>query len=82
LILKYGDIPIFREKTCPLSMYVRGKSKDNNTNRKVKRFFTVHNTTMYHRLKRTRRKRPICKDPTVKINFIPPIFLVWYGWYS
>jgi hypothetical protein len=27
-------------------------------------------------------KGPICKDPTVEINSVPPVFLAWYGWYS
>jgi hypothetical protein len=27
-------------------------------------------------------KGPICKDPMVEIYSIPPVFLVWYGWYS
>jgi hypothetical protein len=43
-------------------------------------FFTVHNTTIYHRLKRTlcNRKGSICKDPTVEINSVPLIFcMVW-----
>jgi hypothetical protein len=39
-------------------------------------FFTVHGTTMYHRLKRTHMyKRPKCKDLTVDFNSVAPIFL-------
>jgi hypothetical protein len=40
----------------------------------------IQNTTPYHRLKRTlcNIKGPICKDPTVEINSVPPVFsVVW-----
>jgi hypothetical protein len=28
------------------------------------------------------KKGLVCKDLIVEINSVPPVFLVWYGWYS
>jgi hypothetical protein len=62
----------------------RGFSREKGERLKVEIFYG----TQYHRVPPVEKdsyvieKKHICKDLTVEINFVPPVFLVWYGWYS